>query len=84
MMFLRLHAVWSEPNHPTPRSQTPILLAGPVLVTASDGETPEIRIGHAWLMDDVHGKGHHTHVLGVADFDAVLGQHGTPPRPAVP
>ena len=75
MMFLRLHAGWSEPIHPTPQRQMLICLGGAALVTASDGETREIRPGDVWCMEDLSGKGHHTRVIGDEDFDAAIVQY---------
>ncbi|MGY3437434.1 MULTISPECIES: cupin [unclassified Marinovum] len=74
MMFLRLRAGWNEPIHPTPVRQTLICLAGAVRVTASDGQARDIRRGDVWRMEDKSGKGHHTRVLGAADFEAAIVQ----------
>ena len=74
LLFLRLRAGWDEPIHPTPKRQTLICLAGAVLVTASDGEAREIGPGDVWRMEDRTGKGHHTCVVGEADFEAVIVQ----------
>ncbi len=76
MLFLRLHAGWNEPVHPTPVAQTLICLAGAVRVTASDGEARVIAQGDIWRMEDLTGKGHHTEVISESDFDAVIVQHG--------
>ncbi|MEM7172977.1 MAG: cupin [Pseudomonadota bacterium] len=74
MIFLRLAAGWDEPIHPTPKRQTLICTAGAVNVTASDGEVREIGQGDVWRMEDLHGKGHHTRVIGDQDFEAVVVQ----------
>ena len=74
MLFLRLVAGWDEPVHPTPRVQTLICLRGTVVVTASDGEARAIGPGDVWRMADTHGKGHHTRVVGDADFECVIVQ----------
>ena len=79
MVFLRLPAGWDEPIHPTPRAQTLICTAGAVRVTASDGEAREIGPGDIWRMEDTHGKGHHTCVIGDHDFEGVVVQFH-PPR----
>ncbi|MCB1330857.1 MAG: cupin [Maritimibacter sp.] len=71
-LFLRLPAGWNEPQHPTPKRQTLVCLGGAVDVTASDGETRRIGPGDVWRMEDCTGKGHHTAVVGTADFDAVI------------
>ena len=75
MMFLRLPAGWNEPAHPTPKKQTLICLAGVVHVTASDGEVRVIGPGNVWLMEDLVGKGHHTHVTSDEDFKALIVQY---------
>jgi len=71
-MFLRLKAGWDEPIHPTPVAQKLICLAGTVRVTASDGEARIIGPGDVWLMQDKHGKGHHTVVTSEEDFVSVI------------
>lgn len=76
LLFLRLHAGWNEPIHPTPIPQTLICLAGAVRVTASDGESRDIRKGDVWRMEDLTGKGHHTVVTSKEDFDAAIVQFG--------
>jgi hypothetical protein len=74
MVFLRLPAGWDEPVHPTPVRQTLICTAGAVRVTASDGEARDIGPGDIWRMEDRTGKGHHTCVIGDADFEAIIVQ----------
>jgi hypothetical protein len=74
LLFLKLPAGWSEPDHPTPKRQTLICLAGAVRVTASDGEKRDIHKGDVWRMEDNTGKGHHTEVIGDEDFEAAVVQ----------
>ncbi len=74
LMFLRLHAGWNEPIHPTPIRQKLICLSGKVRVTASDGDAQDIGPGDVWHMEDLTGKGHHTQVIGDQDFEAVIVQ----------
>ena len=76
LLFLRLRAGWSEPDHPTPVPQMLICVAGAAIVTASDGEARRIGQGDMWFMEDTTGKGHHTRVDGAADFEAVIVQTG--------
>lgn len=73
-LFLRLKAGWDEPTHPTPVRQKLICLAGQVRVTASDGDSRVIGPGDVWIMEDTHGKGHHTAVIGDTDFHSVIVQ----------
>ena len=67
LMFLKLHAGWSEPVHPTPKRQTLVCLAGA-------GEAREIAKGDVWSMEDISGEGHHTRVIGETDFEAMVVQ----------
>lgn len=73
-LFLRLDPGWNEPVHPTPKRQFFVCLSGRVRVTASDGDAREIGPGDVWRMEDTHGKGHHTEVLGDAPATAVMVQ----------
>lgn len=73
-LFLRLDAGWNEPAHPTPKRQYFVALSGTVRVTASDGEVRDIGPGDVWLMEDTHGKGHHTQVMGDVAASAVMVQ----------
>jgi hypothetical protein len=74
ILFLRLRAGWDEPSHPTPVAQRLVCLSGSVRVTASDGQARTIGPGDVWHMEDKHGKGHHTAVVGEEDFLAVIVQ----------
>jgi quercetin dioxygenase-like cupin family protein len=74
LVFLKLHAGWNEPIHPTPLRQTLICLAGTARVTASDGDVREITRGDIWRMEDLAGKGHRTHVISAEDFEAAIVQ----------
>ncbi|MBT8456419.1 MAG: cupin domain-containing protein [Rhodobacteraceae bacterium] len=74
VLFLSLAPGWNEPIHPTPKRQFYVCLSGRVRVTASDGEAREIGPGDVWRMEDTHGSGHHTEVLGDAPATAVMVQ----------
>jgi hypothetical protein len=74
--FLRLRAGWNEPTHPTPVAQWLICRQGQVRVTASDGDSRVIGPGDVWMMEDTHGKGHHTQVISEDDFECVMVQAG--------
>lgn len=74
LIFLRLAPGWNEPAHPTPVAQKLVCLSGIVRVTASDGQYRDIGPGHVWHMEDTHGKGHHTKVIGSEEFRAVIVQ----------
>lgn len=72
VMFLRLRAGWDEPVHPSPIRQKLVVLAGTVRVTASDGAARDLGPGAVWHMEDKAGRGHHTRVIGDADFEALV------------
>jgi len=74
LVFLSLKSGWNEPSHRTPKRQILFCLAGAVRVTASDGEARDIGQGDVWRMEDVTGKGHHTHVTSDVDFEAAVVQ----------
>lgn len=73
-VFLRLPTGWNEPQHPSPHAQYLVVRYGVVEVTASDGDARIIGPGDVWRMEDTHGKGHHTKVIGEVDFDAFVVQ----------
>ena len=73
-VFLSLPTGWNEPPHPSPHPQYLIVRSGIVEVTASDGEARIIGPGDVWRMEDTHGKGHHTKVIGETIFEAVVVQ----------
>ena len=75
MVFLKLRSGWNEPVHPTPVKQKLICTSGSVRVTASDGSFRDIGIGDVWHMEDNHGKGHHTLVTSIEDFECVIVQY---------
>ncbi|MCH8224183.1 MAG: hypothetical protein IH868_12330 [Chloroflexi bacterium] len=47
-----------------------VVVAGRFAATVSDGSRREFGIGEVLLLDDTHGKGHSTEVLG--DEDGVV------------
>jgi len=50
--------------HPAPRRQYIINLDGGVKITASDGESREIKAGEVILVEDTTGKGHLSQSIG--------------------
>jgi len=50
--------------HPAPRRQYIINLTGGVKITASDGESREIKAGEIVLVEDTTGKGHLSQSIG--------------------
>lgn len=50
--------------HPAPRRQYIVNLDGGVQITASDGESREIKAGEVILVEDTTGKGHLSKSIG--------------------
>ena len=75
-VFLRLKPGWDEPVHTSPLPQTLVCTRGAARVTASDGTFRDIGPGDIWRMEDTHGKGHHTRVVGPDHFECLIVQHG--------
>ena len=61
---LRFPSDWTGGWHNSPHRQWGFILSGAVAVTTSDGASCELRAGGAFLLEDVHGKGHLTRVIG--------------------
>ena len=61
---LRFPSDWTGGWHNSPYRQWGFILSGAVAVTTSDGASCELRAGGAFLLEDVHGKGHLTRVIG--------------------
>jgi len=65
---------WGGEKHPAPKRQYFVCVAGSIEMTASDGESRLISIGDVVLVEDTHGKGHVTQVIGDESFVAALTQ----------
>jgi mannose-6-phosphate isomerase-like protein (cupin superfamily) len=65
--FCRFPAGWHGDWHPTPRRQVFFLLAGEMEVEVSDGEVRHIGPGTIVLVEDTHGRGHVSRVVGPQD-----------------
>ena len=63
---------WDKEFHPTPRKQLAVMLAGKATITASDGETIDVRPGAIVLLNDSDSKGHLTQVQGDRDASFLL------------
>lgn len=75
LTFVSLPIGWDDVAHPSPRRQTLVGIAGTVRVTTSDGAARDIGPGCIWRMEDTHGSGHHTRVVGDAPYLAAIVQH---------
>ena len=54
--------------HPAPQRQIFLVMRGAVRVTASDGEERVLAVGDLLLLDDTHGEGHGSAVVGGDDL----------------
>ncbi len=63
--FLQVTPGWEgEVWHPSPVRQFMVGVAGRFAVTASDGSRRELNAGDVLLLEDTHGKGHSSQILG--------------------
>ena len=72
LQFIRLPGGWTGEAINPPERQFLIFLDGHLEVTASDGEKRSFGPGDRVLMEDVHGKGHRSHVRGAHDCLAAI------------
>lgn len=63
-LFFRIPPGWFGDWHPAPCRQYYVQTTGALEVQVSDGETRRFRPGDVVLLEDVHGRGHTTRVLG--------------------
>jgi quercetin dioxygenase-like cupin family protein len=61
--FVELPAGLDQSWHHAPASQIVVVLSGEVEVGTSDGEKRRCTAGHAFIADDLTGKGHLTRVV---------------------
>lgn len=54
--------------HPSPQRQFFSVMQGDFELTVSDGETRRFGPGSLVLLDDTHGEGHSTRIVGGSDF----------------
>jgi hypothetical protein len=66
--LLRIRADWDGDWHPTPIRWFVVTLSGELQITTSDHETRTFGPGAMCLLDDTTGKGHHTRVIGGAEW----------------
>jgi len=62
--FIGAAAGWDSPPHPAPRRQWVVTLHGTVEAATGDGESRRFGPGAAVLLEDTHGEGHRTRVIG--------------------
>ncbi len=63
---------WDKDFHPTPHKQLAVMLEGEVSVSATDGDTIDVRPGNVLLLNDKASKGHLTQVQGGRDASFLL------------
>jgi hypothetical protein len=68
--FVKFLAGWVGDWHPTPTRQKYIVVQGRFGGQASDGQETLIEPGDCGILDDTHGKGHKSWVIG--DEEAIL------------
>ncbi len=71
-IFTRLSVGWSSAWHPTPTRQYFIQTGGELEVSVSDGARRRLLPGQVVLVEDTHGKGHTTRVVGNADVTGLF------------
>ena len=62
--MLMLPVGWDGRQHPAPARQLIVCLAGQFEITAGDGQSRRFGPGEMVLMEDTHGQGHITRVVG--------------------
>lgn len=72
LQYIRLPGGWTGEAINPPKRQFLICLDGHLEVTVSDGEKRSFGPGDRVLMEDVHGKGHRSHVRGAHDCLAAI------------
>lgn len=70
--FLGAPAGWDSEPHPTPRRQYVVVLRGTCEATTSDGEVRRFPPGDIVLLEDTHGRGHRTRIVGDEDWLAAV------------
>ena len=81
--FMQAPAGWSSQWHPSPARNLFFVSTGEWEVTSSDGETQRFGVGSMLLVEDTHGKGHSSRVIGEVDSLAAmveLGDQLPPPQ----
>jgi quercetin dioxygenase-like cupin family protein len=69
--LLRLPIGWDGSWHPTPVRQLIVCLAGQFEMTVGDGRSRRFGPGEMILLEDTHGQGHVTKVVGSRDVECL-------------
>lgn len=72
--FMNAPAGWTSDWHPSLARNLFFVISGEWEVTASDGETRRFPVGSLLLVEDTHGKGHSSRVVGEIDSLAAMVQ----------
>jgi hypothetical protein len=67
IVFARLPAGWRAGQHPSPRAQFTITLAGELEVIAGDGERRRFGPGRVYLSGDTSSEGHESRAVDPGD-----------------
>ena len=70
--FLGAPAGWDSVPHPAPRRQYVVMLRGTCEAETSDGDVRRFPPGEVVLLEDTHGKGHRTRIVGDEDWLAAV------------
>ncbi len=70
--FIGAPAGWDSPPHPAPARQWVVMMTGTVEAVTTDGEVRRFEPGAAVLLEDTHGAGHRTRVVGDKPWRAMV------------
>lgn len=70
--FIGAPAGWDSPPHPAPARQWVVIVRGTVEAATGDGERRTFGPGAAVLLEDTHGAGHSTRVVGDEPWVAMV------------
>jgi quercetin dioxygenase-like cupin family protein len=79
MVFFQLPSGWFGDWHPAPKRQFFCCLKGQLEITSGDGEVRRFNSGDVFLLEDIHGRGHVTRVIGEGEFVAAVVQLAVKP-----
>jgi quercetin dioxygenase-like cupin family protein len=72
LRFIGAPAGWDSEPHPAPRCQYIVMLSGTCEAGTSDGDVRRFQPGQVVLLEDTHGKGHRTRIVGDEDWLAAV------------
>jgi len=72
--FMNAPSGWASDWHPSSARNLFFVISGEWEVTASDGETRRFGVGSVLLVEDTHGQGHSSRIVGKSDSLAAMVQ----------